>query len=164
MQKRSRWRSSAQAGGAGSTRVWAERPDIELCAIAGRTLEKTQVRAAEYGVRAYVDVDEMLDKERPDLVSLSLPNQGHFDATLQVIRAGYPLLVEKPLVFDLHEADILLKEAKSRGCSLRSTSTIGMRGHCRWPGRRWRKGGWATWYLRYGGLAETAAATTRTPT
>ncbi|MFN8465310.1 MAG: Gfo/Idh/MocA family oxidoreductase [Caldilineaceae bacterium] len=105
------------AGGWGRqhARVWAERPDIELCAIAGRTLEKTQVRAAEYGVRAYVDVDEMLDKERPDLVSLSLPNQGHFDATLQVIRAGYPLLVEKPLVFDLHEADILLKEAKSRG-------------------------------------------------
>ncbi len=105
------------AGGWGRqhTRVWAERPDVELCAIAGRTLEKTQARAAEYGVRAYVDIDEMLNKERPDLVSLSLPNQGHFDATLQVIRAGYPLLVEKPLVFDLREADVLLEEATSRG-------------------------------------------------
>lgn len=105
------------AGGWGRqhARVWAERPDVELCAIAGRTLDKTQARAAEYGVRAYVDVDEMLDKERPDLVSVSLPNQGHFDATLQVIRAGYPLLVEKPLVFDLREADVLLEEAAERG-------------------------------------------------
>jgi myo-inositol 2-dehydrogenase / D-chiro-inositol 1-dehydrogenase len=105
------------AGGWGRqhARVWAERPDVELCAIAGRTLEKTQARAAEYGVRAYVDIDEMLTRERPDLVSLSLPNQGHFDATLQVIRAGYPLLVEKPLVFDLREADVLLEEATSRG-------------------------------------------------
>lgn len=56
----------------------------------------------------------MLDKERPDLVSLCLPNQGHFDATMQVIQAGYPLLVEKPLVFDLQEADTLLAEATKR--------------------------------------------------
>jgi myo-inositol 2-dehydrogenase/D-chiro-inositol 1-dehydrogenase len=105
------------AGGWGTqhARVWADRPDVELCAIAGRTTEKTRARAAEYGVRAYVDIDEMLDKERPDLVSLSLPNQGHFDATLQLIRAGYPLLVEKPLVFDLREADVLLEAAAARG-------------------------------------------------
>ena len=105
------------AGGWGRqhARVWAARPDVELCAIVGRTEEKTQVRAAEYGVPAYVDIAAMLTKERPDLVSLSLPNQGHFDATLQVIRAGYPLLVEKPLVFDLEEADMLLQEAAARG-------------------------------------------------
>src|SRR5205085_6136571 len=33
----------------------------------------------------------------------------------QVIRAGFPLLVEKPLVFDLAEADTLLDEAEQRG-------------------------------------------------
>ena len=104
------------AGGWGRqhARIFAERSDVEFCAIAGRTPEKTQVRAAQYGVRAYIDIGEMLDKERPDLVSLCLPNQGHFDATLQVIQAGYPLLVEKPLVFDLQEADTLLAEAAKR--------------------------------------------------
>ena len=104
------------AGGWGRqhARIFAERPDVDFCAIAGRTPEKTQARADQYGVRAYVDVGEMLDKERPDLVSLCLPNQGHFDATLQVIQAGYPLLVEKPLVFDLAEADTLLAEAAKR--------------------------------------------------
>ena len=53
----------------------------------------------------------MLNRENPDLVSLCLPNQGHFDATLQVIQADVPLLVEKPLVFDLGEAETLLAEA-----------------------------------------------------
>jgi len=47
-------------------------------------------------------------------VSLCLPNQGHFEATLRVIEAGYPLLVEKPLVFDLGEADRLLTAAAER--------------------------------------------------
>ncbi len=104
------------AGGWGRqhARVFAARPDVELCAIVGRTRERTAARAAQFGVPAYTDIAAMLEQERPDLVSLCLPNQDHFAATLQVIRAGYPLLVEKPLVFDLHEADTLLAEAAAR--------------------------------------------------
>ena len=104
------------AGGWGRqhARVFSERPDVEFCAIVGRTPEKTQARASEFGTRAYTDIGEMLDREQPDLVSLSLPNQGHYDATLQVIQSGFPLLAEKPLVFDLGEADTLIAEAAER--------------------------------------------------
>jgi predicted dehydrogenase len=84
------------------------------CAVAGRTLATTQARAAEFGLRAYTNVEEMLAAEKPDLVSLSLPNLEHFAATMQVIEAGYPLLVEKPLTFDLSEADQLLAQAEKR--------------------------------------------------
>jgi len=97
-------------------RVFSAHPDVDFCAIAGRTPEKTQARAAEYGVRAYLSVGEMLKREKPDVVSLCLPNQGHFEATSEVIQWGQcALLVEKPLVFDLREADILLSEAEKRG-------------------------------------------------
>jgi predicted dehydrogenase len=104
------------AGGWGRqhARIFAARPDVHLCAIVGRTAERTEARAAEFGARAYIDIGEMLERERPDLVSLCLPNQGHFAATLQVIQAGVPLLVEKPLVFELAEADRLLDEAARR--------------------------------------------------
>lgn len=104
------------AGGWGMqhARIFAARPDIDFCAIAGRTPERTAARAAQFDVRAYTDVGEMLDRERPDLVSVCLPNQGHFAATLQIIEAGYPLLVEKPLVFELAEADALLAAARKR--------------------------------------------------
>ncbi len=80
----------------------------------GRTPEKTRRRAEQFGARPYFDIAEMLERERPDLVSICLPNQGHFDVTLQVIQAGFPLLVEKPLVFELEEADRLLQEAQKR--------------------------------------------------
>jgi myo-inositol 2-dehydrogenase / D-chiro-inositol 1-dehydrogenase len=95
-------------------RVFSGRPDVELCAIVGRTRDKTVERAGEFKTTPYVDLDAMLETERPDLVSLCLPNEGHFDTTLRVIRAGFPLLVEKPLVFDLEEADRLLQEAEDR--------------------------------------------------
>jgi myo-inositol 2-dehydrogenase / D-chiro-inositol 1-dehydrogenase len=105
------------AGGWGRqhARIFAAREDVDFCAVVGRTPERTRARAEEVGVNSYLDIQEMLDKERPDLVSLCLPNLGHFGPTLQVIEAGYPLLVEKPLVFDLGEADTLLDEASRRG-------------------------------------------------
>jgi myo-inositol 2-dehydrogenase / D-chiro-inositol 1-dehydrogenase len=104
------------AGGWGlqHARILSERPDVDFLAIAGRTPDKTKGRAAQFGVRAYLNIVEMLDKEKPDLVFLSLPNEGHFQPTLEVIRAGVPLFVEKPLVFDLKEADQLVREAAER--------------------------------------------------
>jgi myo-inositol 2-dehydrogenase / D-chiro-inositol 1-dehydrogenase len=95
-------------------RVFSGRPDVELCAVVGRTPDRTAARAAEWGTKPYTSIAEMLERERPDLVSLSLPNEGHFDATLEVIEAGYPLLVEKPLVFSLEEAQTLLDAAAER--------------------------------------------------
>lgn len=104
------------AGGWGRqhARVFSARPDVDFVAIAGRNPEKTQRRAEEFGVSAYTDIDEMLDCERPDLVSLCLPNQGHFEPTMKVIRAGYPLLVEKPLTFEIAEAEALIEAAGDR--------------------------------------------------
>jgi myo-inositol 2-dehydrogenase / D-chiro-inositol 1-dehydrogenase len=106
-----------EAGGWGRQHacVFAGRQDVDFCAVVGRTRERTKARAEEFGADYYLDIQEMLDRERPDLVSLCLPNLGHFGPTLQVIEAGFPLLVEKPLVFDLGEAETLLNEASRRG-------------------------------------------------
>lgn len=105
------------AGGWGlqHTRILAERPDVDLCAVVGRTPERTATRAAFFGARPYTDIATMLNQERPDLVTICLPNQEHFQPTLQVIQSGYPLLVEKPLVFDVAQADTLIAEAAQRG-------------------------------------------------
>src|SRR5882724_4712154 len=104
------------AGGWGlqHARILSERADIDFRAIAGRTLEKSKNRAAQFGVRAYTNITEMLEREKPDIAFLSLPNDGHFQPTIEVIRAGVPLFVEKPLVFDLGEADQLLEAAAER--------------------------------------------------
>ena len=95
-------------------RVLSARPDVEFAAVCGRDRARAEARASEFGVRAYVDIVEMLEREAPDLVTLSLPNQGHFEPTMAVIEAGIPLLVEKPLVFEMAEADRLIDEAAKR--------------------------------------------------
>ena len=125
-------------------RVFARRADVELCAIVGRSSEKTERRAREFDTTPYVDLDRMLEVESPDLVSLCLPNEDHFATTLRVIEAGHPLLVEKPLVFDLAEADRLLDEAAARDLFFAINfnhryarpGEDGPRGHHRRPARR----------------------------
>ena len=94
--------------------LFARRDDTSLVAVVGRDPGRTAARAAEAGTRGYIDLEEMLDRERPDLVSVCLPNEGHFEPTLRLVRAGVPLLLEKPLVFALEEADTLIAEAAAR--------------------------------------------------
>ena len=105
------------AGGWGEqhARIFAGRPDTELVAIVGRTPDRVARRAAAYDTTAYTDIEQMLAQARPDLVTVSLPNEGHFEPTLELIRHDVALLVEKPLVFNLDEADQLIDEAARRG-------------------------------------------------
>ena len=95
-------------------RLYHSRPDTELVAILGRSQDKTEARAAEFSINGYTQLEALLDAEQPDLMSVCLPNEAHYETTLAIIRAGVPLLVEKPLVFDLEQADSLLAEAAER--------------------------------------------------
>ncbi len=96
-------------------RILSLRPDVDFCAVVGRNQERTTKRASEHGTRPYTSLETMLREQSPDLVCICLPNQHHFETTLQVIEAGYPLLVEKPLVFELEQADALIEAAQQRG-------------------------------------------------
>jgi myo-inositol 2-dehydrogenase / D-chiro-inositol 1-dehydrogenase len=106
--------NSPESWGLQHARIYAGHPGVDFCAIVGRNKAKTQARADEFGTKAYVNIDQMLQMENPDLVSLCLPNQGHYQVTLDLIKKGVPLFVEKPLVFDLNEAETLINEAAKR--------------------------------------------------
>ncbi len=95
-------------------RILSLRPDVDFCGIMGRNPERTAERAAEYSTTAYTDLATMLSEQKPDLVCVCLPNQHHFDLTRQLIEAGVPLLVEKPIVFEMEQADALLEAARAK--------------------------------------------------
>lgn len=97
------------------TRIITGRPDTELVAVVGRDPDRTAVEAERTGTQAFTDVEEMLDTVAPDLVTVALPNEDHFATTDLLLRHGVPVLAEKPLVFDLEEADALLATAEASG-------------------------------------------------
>jgi myo-inositol 2-dehydrogenase / D-chiro-inositol 1-dehydrogenase len=95
-------------------RVFSTHPLSELCAVVARHREHAEARAVQWHAHAYTSIAEMLTAEQPDLVTLSLPNEEHFEPTLEVIEGGVPLLAEKPLVFHLAQAEKLIEAASRR--------------------------------------------------
>lgn len=96
------------------TRIFSRRADTDLVGVVGRDAGRTTARAERYSTRGFTSLDAMLESAQPDLVTVCLPNEKHYEPTLALLQTGIPLLVEKPLVFELDEADRLLEEAEKR--------------------------------------------------
>ncbi len=65
-------------------------------------------------IRIYTDYQEMLGKEKPDLVAITTPSGSHAVISLAALEAGAHVLVEKPLTLSLAEADQILDLAAER--------------------------------------------------
>jgi predicted dehydrogenase len=96
-------------------RAYVNSPDTRLVAVAARSPERTARVAAHFGVTPYTSVAELIEKERPDLISVSTSDQGHFEPTRLALEAGIPVLVEKPLTVDLDEARQLVDLSQRTG-------------------------------------------------
>jgi predicted dehydrogenase len=96
-------------------RVFTSLAGAQVCAVVARHIDRARQRASTCGARAYSSITDMVAAERPDLVSLSLPNESHYEATLEAVGLGGAVLAEKPLAFDLGEADNLLAKATEHG-------------------------------------------------
>lgn len=71
--------------------------------------------AAEAGVALYPSLDDLLARDRPDGMILATPNALHVPQALQCIRAGLPVLVEKPLATSVAEGEKLLSAVRAAG-------------------------------------------------
>jgi predicted dehydrogenase len=91
--------------------AYRRNPLTELVALCGRDPRRVAETATHYGAQPYTDIGRLLDEQRPDLVSVILPDAGHFSPTLQVLEAGVSCFAEKPLTMNLQEADRLLAAA-----------------------------------------------------
>src|SRR5690242_8029702 len=79
------------------TEAIAGLPDAELVAVADIDRGRAEKLAAKYGVPAYTDLQEMLDAEQLDVVTVCTPSGLHGAQACQVMRSGRHVLVEKPM-------------------------------------------------------------------
>jgi predicted dehydrogenase len=70
------------------------------------------------GVKTFSDYHELLADPDIDLVDICLPTDQHEQATLDVIKAGKHVLVEKPIATDLKAADRMVRAAEKAGVIL----------------------------------------------
>ena len=60
----------------------------------------------------YADSLELIEREKPDLVLVGVPPDGHRGLTLAALRAGADVICEKPFMLTVAEADEVIAEAR----------------------------------------------------
>lgn len=70
------------------------------------------------GIKHFSSLEEMLADTAIELVVVNTPNASHFDYTLKALEAGKHVVVEKPFVPTVAQADALIKAAESAGKKL----------------------------------------------
>ena len=114
--------------GHGLEGIFNNRPGIEVVAVAdpdpaGRAKVAAKIGAA----RSYADYRELLEKEKPGLVSIAMRHADqHHAIALGALRAGAHVYCEKPFVTTPAEADELLAEADKRGLRIAVAHTMRM--------------------------------------
>ncbi|GLZ81674.1 oxidoreductase [Actinorhabdospora filicis] len=91
-------------------------PDAEVAAVGSRTLDSARAFAGKHGVpRAHGSWAELAADPGVDIIYIATTHNAHYDAAELCLRAGKPVLVEKPVTVNLAQAERLIALARERG-------------------------------------------------
>ncbi len=92
----------------------------EFRAVFSRSAEKGSRFAAGYDVSSYTSVEEMIHREKLDVVVVCTPHPFHREPAIKAMDAGAHVLVEKPLASTLQDCDEMI------AASVRTGKTLGV--------------------------------------
>lgn len=98
--------------------------DVALTAVCDTNAEAVANCARRHDIdHFYENAEEMLEKEKPDLVSVTTPNLTHASLTRLALEHGCNVLCEKPLALTYREARELYDLAEKKGVRLVACQT-----------------------------------------
>ena len=104
--------------GKNHVRVYSEIPDVELVAIADQSVDLAQKTGQFYHVPYYFDYVEMIQKVKPDAVSVVVPTSLHYKIAKEILNLGCHVFVEKPIASTAEDAEDLICTADRLGLKL----------------------------------------------
>ena len=94
-------------------------PDSELVAVMRRNADKAADYARRHGVpKWYSDANELINDPEINAIYIATPPQSHEEYTIQSLKAGKPVYVEKPMSTDAASAGRMLAVAAETGMKL----------------------------------------------
>ena len=111
-------------------RVLSGLDDVEVVAHLSTAPARAADQAARWGGRAYSELGELLDRERPDAVWVCVAPDRHGDLEEALIEGCFPFFVEKPISADLATAERVAARLAERplvtavGYKLRALDTL----------------------------------------
>ncbi|OZG71162.1 hypothetical protein BTA51_22575 [Hahella sp. CCB-MM4] len=90
-----------------------------LSAVCSRRQNDAEGFAREFGLEhAYSSLEDMLRGGQLDLLYIASPHSHHFDAAMTALKAGVPVLCEKPMTTTLQATEALYEAADKAGVFL----------------------------------------------
>jgi predicted dehydrogenase len=88
--------------------------DAALYAVASTTPGKAQAFAAQYGgAKTYTSYAALVADPQVDAIYIATPHRFHVDNALLCLKAGKPVLCEKPLTVNAAETQLLIETARA---------------------------------------------------
>lgn len=92
-------------------RVYREMSGVELVAVSDQSPDVSSSVASRLGCKSFADHRELLEREKPDAVSIAVPTQGHLQVACDALAAGCHVLVEKPIAATIADAKEIVSTA-----------------------------------------------------
>lgn len=89
-----------------------------LAAVCDIVEEKAEALAARFNVPHYVDMDEMVAREHPDVIAVLTPSGMHADHIIRLVPHGKHIVVEKPMALTLDDADAMIAACRENDARL----------------------------------------------
>ncbi len=93
-------------------RVYSELADAQLVGISDVSAERLDSLKSRFAVNTYTDYRELIEKEKPEALSITVPTSDHEQVASFALRAGVHVLVEKPIAATVEEGKRLIALAK----------------------------------------------------
>lgn len=99
--------------------VAALKNNLEIVAICDIVPENMADKADKFdlpeSVKQYTDYQEMIEKEKPELVAIATESGKHAKIALNCIEKGCSCIIEKPIALSLSDADAIIEAAERKG-------------------------------------------------
>lgn len=107
-----RWAYIGSGNIAVSTAKEILKGDHRITSVYGRNSEKARAFAEKYGAKSFPDFESAVNRADVDGVYIATPHTSHVDYAVRAMKAGKPVLCEKPVGVSVRDVDILINTAK----------------------------------------------------
>jgi len=93
-------------------RVYSELENVDVVGAADVSEDRLQMVASRFSVRTYLDYQELVEKEKPDAISITVPTSEHENVASFCLEQGVHVLIEKPIAATVDEGRRLIALAE----------------------------------------------------
>lgn len=98
--------------GSNHARVYRDMEGVELVGVADAHAPTATKIGSRFAVPYYTDINELLETQKPDLVSVCVPTSLHFEVGTQLMERGVHVLIEKPIATTIEQGEKLIAHAQ----------------------------------------------------